>query len=323
MVRGYVSIRYLYPKPNTSFISFPNLEVITDFLLIHHLHASEESNFTLDEIFPKLTAIYGTHRFMNNTFYVSNYAGKSLQLSSLAKLCGPLTIQYSDDLCFRHSATYWQLLTHRNFEARFDLIPDLTLKHMAIRSIESDGFIASFRNKLKHPVTEIDIWKVKNVRYSIFKIDRSMYDWIQENKTGFEKPKCTEPIKPLETFTIDNLIDSDKINKYVSNHAKEHIHSGEKLAKLLPVSEQLIMKPPEPNVKNEWTFLLDNYDIRSITHLFSEYSTRREYALTEPFEYKYGYVYIIKVYVCSGNNINSCNISQFFKFIPTQGMLIN
>uniref|UniRef100_A0A8C4N3W1 Tyrosine-protein kinase receptor n=1 Tax=Eptatretus burgeri TaxID=7764 RepID=A0A8C4N3W1_EPTBU len=100
VIQGYLRILLIFETTPEDFqgLSFPQLTMITDYLLLFRVHGLE----SLSKLFPKLSVIRGTHLFFNYALVVFEMLDmKEIGLPSLRNIIrGAVRIEKNDDLCY-------------------------------------------------------------------------------------------------------------------------------------------------------------------------------------------------------------------------------
>lgn len=317
VVSGYVAIRHLNLKPS---LSFANLEVITDFLMLYHVY-SKNGTQSLNTLFPKLRFINGRRLFLNSSLFISHfYADNKIEMNALTNVCGPVWISNSHSVCFRHSAFYWQIQPKVNFAEPFERFSNLTLENFDLYSLHADHFHA--RIKIWYNISNFlrNIWmNFRYVRLSIYQVDRDQYSYMLDRLPI--RPNCTDSAPLSEVFNLNDLTDSDHVNVYIRDQVIESLNSDRSLASFAYFSAAVTLSSSKLQPRPQFNFLRANYDILSLMHTPIHVDTLGDSRIVqskEDFLFQFDHIYLVKVYICFGVFIENCTISNFYKFMPTK-----
>lgn len=325
-VNGFVSIRHwrLGPGANSSLnILFPKLEIITHFLLLYNI-ISKNDTVSLNTVFPKLRLVAGRQRFLNHTVYIAKfYADDNIELNNLAEICGPMWLQNSPLVCFRHSNLYWRLVPPTRSKDYFNsFFTDLNVTQNLLNlSVEEDHIDARLSIDYEMPQdkrSELD--NFSNARFSIFDIDLTMYQYI----TGEElhPPNCTQRDRIEIAFEFADLVNSDHVNVFLVDHMRQHLETMSPLGKI-DLSSHCITDPPTKlkELKPQFAITNGHYDIRHIYHSMIPKPQYDRAEMDELYAFKFDHLYIIKVLLCFGPSLHQCTISQFRKLLLKKSKL--
>lgn len=319
-VNGFVSIRHwsLGPGANSSLnILFPKLEIITHFLLLFNINSVNDT-VSLNTIFPKLRLIAGRQRFLNHTVYISKfYADDKIEMDNLAEICGPMWLQHSPLVCFRHSPLYWRLVPQISSKDYFNsFFTDLNVtQNLLDLSVQEDHVDARLSIAYEMPPDKrSELAYFSNARFSIFDIDQTMYQYI----TGQVQhpPNCTQRDRIEIAFEFADLVNSDHVNVFLVDHMKRHLETKNPLGKL-NLSSHCITDPPTKlkELKPQFAITKGHYDIRHIYHSMISKPQYDRAEMDELYPFKFDHIYIIKVLLCFGPSLHHCTISQFRKLL--------
>lgn len=322
VINGFVSIRHWKLGPSVNNVSalnvqFPNLEIITQFLLLYKINTVKDT-VSLNTIFPKLHLIAGEQRFLNHTVYISKFfADDKIELNNLAEVCGPMWIQHSPLVCFRHSNLYWRLIPQINKKEYFDhTFDDLNItKNLLNPVVGKDHIDARLNIDYEMPADKwSELSRFKYARFSIFDIDPIMYRFI----TGEEPhpPNCTQLDRIEIAFEFADLVNSDHVNTFLVDHMKRHLDTMIPLGKL-NLSAHCITEPPIKlkELKPQFDIANSHYDIRHIYHSLIPNPQYNVAEMDEQYSFKFDHLYIIKVLLCFGPTLHECSISKFRKLL--------